>query len=279
MLQNLFHWLGFIKTTQLTAWINRSGKKTGSEYTKNAGEELLVNRFQTNTKGISRNIAKNITVIILGDEPPKGMKHLGPKPLLIHENRTIFDIQMEAINNTLPECQIVLVAGFQALKLIKCKPSNVRIVENYFASNSDKGEQRNSLESIRLGINNCTTNEAVIIGGDSVISGDSLKITARENSLVCNPALSKFNPGVISQDGILTSISYDFPDKYAGILSLKKIGVELTREYVNKAAHKNFLIYQLIQHLIKHGEPISVEKRQDVFRIERHTIETTFYQD
>lgn len=238
-----------------------------------------MNRFQTNTKGISRNIAKNITVIILGDEPPKGMKHLGPKPLLIHENRTIFDIQMEAINNTLPECQIVLVAGFQALKLIKCKPSNVRIVENYFASNSDKGEQRNSLESIRLGINNCTTNEAVIIGGDSVISGDSLKITARENSLVCNPALSKFNPGVISQDGILTSISYDFPDKYAGILSLKKIGVELTREYVNKAAHKNFLIYQLIQHLIKHGEPISVEKRQDVFRIERHTIETTFYQD
>jgi NDP-sugar pyrophosphorylase family protein len=81
-----------------------------------------------------------ITVIILCDTPGYRMKSYGPLPLITINNQKLIDLQIQAIQKTFSNFEIIICVGFDAEKIckyIRQKYSNlnIRVVENQLLFN------------------------------------------------------------------------------------------------------------------------------------------------
>lgn len=180
------------------------------------------NRFTSTTRETGAGLTENnpLTVIIPVAGMGYRMKSYGPKCLLkANQQQTILQKTIKNIESEYPFSDIIVVAGFEADKIINALPHKIRVVEN------QNYEDTNIVESIRLGINASKHENALIIYGDLIFNVYSIRKVTREGTCVVVDSKSRFKEeevGVTIAQGHATVFAYGLEDKWCQIAFFQK---------------------------------------------------------
>jgi len=183
-------------------------------------------RFTTTAKkqAAGTTIQTPLTVIIPAAGMGHRMKSYGPKCLLPANNEeTIIEKIIKNIQKTFNFCEIIVVVGFEADKVIKKLSSKIRIIENQFY------ETTNTTESIRLAIHNSIYDNVLIIHGDLVFNINSIKGITENGSCAIIDSRKRFKNeevGVTIIDGCVANFAYGLENKWAQIAYLENKDLE-----------------------------------------------------
>lgn len=205
---------------------------------------------------------ESISVVILADEPAKGMKQFGPKSLLSYNKDIILRHQLAVIKDVLPTAEIVIGVGFEAQKIINLKTTDFRIVENVNWENST------TIETIRLCLNNITRERVLFIAGDCVFNNPELLEMIKSTCIVTNNNATANNIGVIKQDGFVTNFSYGLDEKWLQIFNLGNAEFSHFRKYINNKVNCHNLFHHAIEHIMARGFNVNVINN-GTYKIER----------
>ena len=202
----------------------------------------------------------DITVIILAANIGYGMKSYGPKSLLnINDKETILEYQINILQTTFPSCEIILVVGFQADRIIKKCPPGIRIIENQLY------ETTNEVEQIRLALNSTLTDNVIIIKDDIVFNQETLKTITKNKSCIIYDSgnqMDNNNVGVTVVNGYATIFSYDIETKWCHILYLAKKEMEVLKSICNKRNKERLYLFEILNVLLKRISRIKAIKPQ-----------------
>lgn len=218
------------------------------------------NRFSTPIRAADR--VEHLSVIILSDEPAKGMKQFGPKSLLSINNDSVLNHQLSIIHGTIPDAEIVIGIGFEAHKIINLKNNSFRIIENV------NFETTTCIETIRLCLNNITRDRVLFVSGDCIFNSKDLLEIIKSTCIVTNTNATANNIGVIKQDGIVTNFSYGLDEKWLQILNLGPAELPDFKKYVNNSKNNKNLFHHAIEHIMSKGFQINVVSNGS-YKIER----------
>lgn len=207
-----------------------------------------------------------ISVIIMADEPAKGMRQSGPKSLLSYQKDNILNQQISVLLEAIPEAEIIVAVGFEANKIISLKTKTFKIVENI------DFETTNSIETLRLCINNISNEKVLIIGGDVIPTvSDVLSIIkqSKQNVILFNNVWSNNNIGLIQNNNILTNFSYGLENKWSNIWYITGNQLIEIRKFVNNSKNKKSLLHHGIEYLLSRNYIIQTIFSNNTIKIER----------
>lgn len=175
-------------------------------------------RFLTTIKkgGAGKDKDRKLSIILLNAAPGYCMKSYGPKCLLkINDNVSVIEAQIEILKRCYPNSEIISTIGFEAEKVVKRGVKNVRYVENQLF------ESTHTVEEIKLALNNCETDDVMIIYGDVVFNQQAVdNITKDGSTLVCvnNHNLDEDGIGVTMNNDNASILSYGINPKWSYIV-------------------------------------------------------------
>lgn len=157
---------------------------------------------------VIRNATKRLktSVILLSAGEANRMKSHGPRPLIrICNEKNLLNHQIEIINQALPNNEIILVAGYEADKVMNnCPPGIIRIQnENY--------DTTNVVRSMSLGLRAATTDRVLFIYGDLVFNLETLDNAKLEESCIF---VEPDNTNLFSADGVGCTLDKDSKVEY-----------------------------------------------------------------
>ena len=165
----------------------------------------------------------DISVVIPAAGAGRRMKSYGPKSLIKVGNSTIINSQIGTIKSHIPKCDIVLVCGFKAEKLMNETPENIIKIEN------ELYEESNVVRSIGMGLRATANSSTVmLVYGDLVFNSEAIShlIFDRSCIVIDQETMADEEVGcVIGENGNLENIMYDLPNKWGQIAVF--IGTEL----------------------------------------------------
>ena len=174
------------------------------------------NRFTTTIKKETGHKEDPLTFIIPVAGMGHRMKSYGPKCLLsANSKESILDKSIHNIHRAYPDAEIIVVVGFEADKVIRILPDNIRIVENQSYNST------NVVESLRLAINNTVSNRAVIVYGDLIFNLATISGIADNGSSVVVDSKNRFKNeevGVTVVEDHVTSFAYGLETKWSHIV-------------------------------------------------------------
>lgn len=205
-------------------------------------------RHTVPTRGPKELDDNNVTIIILGANVGYRMKSYGPQSMFKIGEKTLIEHQVEIIRKKLPRCDIILVTGYCADRVIKNRPNDVRIIENVLY------EQTNEAEQLRLAFNNMITKTAIIIGADILFDFNTFKAAAIDQSCMLVDSkgmISKSNIGVTVVGGEVTIMNYSLPTKWCHIAVLTDRELKLVKALCNDKAHVMFYFSEILNMLLE----------------------------
>jgi len=195
-----------------------------------------------------------VTVILLCDSPGYRMKSYGPLPLINIAKKKLIDLQIQAIQQTFVNNEIILCVGFDAEKICKYvrtfhNKTNIRIVENQLFNSC------NSCESARIALNNTLNDKIVICDGNLLLNSKSLSLIQSHETCV----LTETNPSENLEIGININEKHDaeyfsFGAKaiWSEILYLHNFEtVELFRKIIVSQDNKSKFLFEALNELLK----------------------------
>lgn len=225
---------------------------------------------------ISRNIAPvhpagtkysdiNVSVLILAGAIGYRMKSYGPKSMLTIGEKTVLDYQVESIKRVYPKSEIVIVIGFGAEKIVKNKPNGVRLVENQLYENT--GE----LTQLRLGLNNITENNIIIINGDILFNDKAISIVSSKSSLLIDQQnkLPESEIGAVVSENMVTNLSHGLDKNWCNICFVTGKELQHLRRFVNNRDKEKLFFFEAINYLIERNGKFSAlsPDKMSVYRI------------
>jgi choline kinase len=216
------------------------------------------NRFTTFAKKIGNPLTdKNLLSVII---PAAGMGHrmksYGPKCLLHADKKyTIVERIIYNVYKVYPDSDIITVVGFDADKVIKILPRDIRIVENQFY------EDTNVVESLRLALNNAAYDNVLIIYGDLIFNPETiLDLTGSESRAIIDTKGRFKNEeiGVTIVDGKITNFAYGLNAKWAQIIYLTGQELEFFKELCFDRKRCKMYPFELLNMVINRGGSIGV---------------------
>tara|TARA_R100001163_G_scaffold15543_1_gene14046 strand:+ start:1079 stop:1792 length:714 start_codon:yes stop_codon:yes gene_type:complete len=212
------------------------------------------NRFTTQVikKDYGLNPEKPISVIIPAAGMGYRMKSYGPTCLLnANKKQTLIQKTIDNIKKVLPYSDIIIVLGFESEKVIKNLPRHVRIVEN------NSYEETNIVESLRLGINNSVTENALIIDGDLIFNINTIKgITSLGSSCVLidsKDILKSDKVGVTVVENRVTSFSFGLDKKWGKIAYLQGKEFKMFHKLCCDRKKNKMFTFELFNIMINNG--------------------------
>ena len=219
-------------------------------------------RFTTSIKKTGAGIEKNnpLSVIIPAAGMGHRMKSYGPKCLLPANNKeTILQKIVSNIKREYPYSDIVVVTGFESDKVIKSLPSSVRIVEN------KEYETTNAVESLRIGINACITDNILIVYGDLVFNVYSIRNITSQGSCAVVDSKSQFKSeeiGVTVVNDRITRFAYGLPKKWSQIAFFENKEFKMLKELCSDRRKNKLYPFELFNFMLNRGCKIkSIEPR------------------
>jgi choline kinase len=188
------------------------------------------------------------TIIIPAAGLGKRMKIYGPKSLVkINDDHTILSNQIEIINSCFRHCEIIVVGGYQYDKL-ESAAKNVR-----FVYNSDY-ETTNVLHSIAMGLKKSKTNKVLVIYGDLVFNKECIDLPfLKESAVVVSSIMKDEEVGCIYNDGILESVFYRIPTKWAQIAFFTGRELDLLNSIAKQENNMYWFGFEAINEIINKG--------------------------
>lgn len=191
----------------------------------------------------------DITVIIMAANIGYGMKSYGPKSLLhINPHETLIEYQLNLIQTSFPNADIILVVGFAADRLIKRCPAGVRIVENQLY------ETTSEVEQVRLALNCTLTDNVLIIKDDIIFNDDTLcNISKSESCIIYDSKeqIDESNIGVTVVRDYATVFSYDIPTKWCHIVYLTEKDQKLLRTICSKRDRARMYLHEALDLMLQ----------------------------
>lgn len=195
-----------------------------------------------------------VTIILLCDSPGYRMKSYGPLPLINISNKKLIDLQIQAIQQTFINSEIILCVGFDAEKICKYvrtyyNRANIRIVENQLFNSC------NSCESARIALNNTLNDKVLICDGNLLLSNKSLSLIRSDETCV----LTETNPSENLEIGININekndaeyFSFGARTIWSEILYLHNFEtIELFRKIIVSQDNKAKFLFEALNELLK----------------------------
>jgi len=205
----------------------------------------------------------NITIIILAANIGYGMKSYGPKSLLnINQHETLLEYQLNLLQTSFPNSDIIVVVGFLADRLIKRCPPGIRIVENQLF------ETTSEVEQTRLALNCTLTDKVLIIKDNIVFNEETLYCIIKEQGCLIYDSknqIDTFNIGLTVVGNYATTFAYEIENKWCHIAYLTKKEIQILRTICNKRERAKMYLHEALNLLLQrigkiHAiEPVNME--------------------
>ena len=192
-----------------------------------------------------------ISVVIPAAGMGRRMKSYGPKPLIKIGNSTIIKNQISLLHTHIPECDIILVCGFQSNTLMESTPNDIAKVEN------EKYAETNVARSIGIGLRvaqKCS--KVIIVYGDLVFNSATLKNIDTQQSaiIVTNDKMGADEVGcIIDSNNQLINLMYDLPIKWGQISLFVNKELELLKTLCWDEKNYKRFGFEIINEIIQQG--------------------------
>lgn len=212
--------------------------------------KTAITRFITPVKNIKKNINPNgLSIIIIGGGVVKRMKSYGPQSLLEIDKTTILDRILENINLHFPkDSEVILTIGFEADKVIKKTPRQIRIIENQLY------EELGELEEARLAINNCIYDNVLIMTSDLIFNRHTLDNIRKKGSAVIVDSKNQIPEseiGVTVAKDKATIFAYEVDPKWANIAYLTGKEFDLFKNVCSNRNNGKWFLFEGLNAVIK----------------------------
>ncbi|MAF25663.1 hypothetical protein CL634_08855 [bacterium] len=211
-------------------------------------------RFVTTTKKSlvpGHNEDRPLTVIIPIAGIGHRMKSYGPKCLLpVNDKETIIQKSINTVRNVYPQAEIIVVVGFEADKVIKLIPDDVRIIENQIYENT------NVVESLRLALNCCTNKDIIIIYGDLIYNSQTIEDVTANGSCIVIDSQGKFRSeevGVTVVDNAVTNFAYGLPTKWSHIIYMEEKESTIFKNLCRDRRRNKMYPFEILNFMISKG--------------------------
>lgn len=198
------------------------------------------------------------TIIIIASNPGYRMKSFGPKCLLKDKKGvSILEHQISTLKTFYPDCEIIIVSGFESDKICRLRPSYTRVVENQLF------ETLNDVEDIRLAFNNIMSNNATIIYGDIFFSQNVLNYLKHDSCILVDSSerMLPTDVGCTIVDNQLTIMSLSLEEnKWAKIVSLSGKEFKLLKQFVNDRENSKLFLFEALNFVCEKGGIIKAER-------------------
>jgi len=198
--------------------------------------------------------AHSTTVGILSAGIGNKIKSYEPRSLIKVGSDSLLSYQVNLINNLFTAPEIIVGVGVGANKIMKkgYPKDSVRLVENQNYSSTG------SFETLRLVVNNCTTDTLLIMHGDLYFNAATLDSLDYSKSFVIvdsSGMLSKKEVGVTSVRDKATILSHGLPMKWGQIAYFCGKEFQLLKNVCNKSSEdtKKFLSFEALNMVINKG--------------------------
>ncbi len=173
---------------------------------------------------------QKISIIILAAGEANRMKSQGPRPLLrITTSKNLITYQLDIIEKCIPICEIVLVCGYEADKVMDNTPDNIIKVEN------ENYHTNNVLRSIGIGLRAVTTDKVLLLYGDLLFNIDTLANIRLEESCVFIDSANLFSLDAVgctfNKDSCAEYFSYDLPNKWVQMAFLTGRELQIIKHF------------------------------------------------
>ncbi len=177
------------------------------------------------------------------------MKSYGVKSLIqLTPKINLITHQLEIIRRTFANCEIILVTGFEAERLMDQTPNDIIKIYN------ESFEETNVTWSIGLGLRAATTDNIIIIYGDLVFNDKALRITLKESALVAgNNIMSDNEIGCRCNNGMVEFLTYNTTPKWAQITYTIDFELDLLKKYCWDPNNKKLYGFEIINKIIENG--------------------------
>lgn len=211
-----------------------------------------------------------ITIILLCDNPGYRMKSYGPISLIdVTSTKKLIDLQIEAINKTFPNCEIIVCLGFdceKVCKYIKTKHrANIRIVENQMYTVT------NSCESLRLCLNNTGNDRILICDGNLLFDKSTISLIDKKTPCVIleSEPNQTLEIGVNVDKDIAYFFSFGAKYIWSEIMFLTgKEMIESFRKILSNTHNKTRFVFEAINELINMKYEIrTVQNKKSLYKI------------
>lgn len=215
-----------------------------------------------------------ISIVLLCDSPGYRMKSYGPTPLISINGKKLIDLQIEIINKTFNNNEIIVCAGFEIDRIVKYikskhRNSNIRIVENQLYNNS------NSCEALRISINNTFNDKILICDGSLLINYKCLSLIDTNSccALIEKTPSNNLEIGVnVDENNSVQHFSYGAHSIWSEIFFMNNENIiDECRKIIQSIDYKNKFIFEAINELIINKHKIkaiqnknSIEKINDI---------------
>jgi len=197
---------------------------------------------------------KNVpmTIVILSAGTGSRIKSYEPRALLKLGTRNILENQIHHLKNNFDSPEITVTVGNAANKIIKRVPSSIRVIENQLY------ETTNSFESLRLAVNNITSDNVLFLHGDLVFNQRTFEGLSYDKSFVLIDQKQQFNEkevGLTQTNKKATIFSYGLATKWCQIAYLTGREFLILKQicHKNNAEHKKMLTFEVLNKIINKG--------------------------
>lgn len=199
-----------------------------------------------------------IDIILLAAKANKKLRKCGAKPIIkISSRQTILQRQVSILKKYFNKFNLHLVVGFRQDEIIQHAHetyNRINIIEN------KEYDNLNIAHSIKLGLQQTTRNNIMIMYGDLVFSRH---IFDKTNFCISNVFIENYKNlhnrsiGCIINNGQLQNMMWNIPDKWCQIAFFSKREAEILRQLDINSRH---FTYQIINNMIENGGKFNAEK-------------------
>lgn len=207
---------------------------------------------------------EGITVVLLAGNLGIRMKTYGPQCLQKIDGDTLLDLQVKAIKEALPNSEIIITCREYVDKISKAKPDCVRLVESQI-------EDTNEVEEIRLAINNCTTDNLLIIGSDVFFDKNMLKDLDFSRSFVIYETKGVMRPdsvGMTIVNGKATIMSYALGKKWTRIAHINKSAKRSLNNFCKQPNNSKMYAHEALNYVMDKN-PVYAHEKKLIYCIDR----------
>jgi choline kinase len=212
---------------------------------------------------IKKELDDEITVIIPAAGRGRRMKSYGPKPLINIGRSTIIQRQVDMVKSIFPNAKFVVVAGFEADKVINNVPQEFIKLEN------ELYEETNVCRSVSIALNAVSAERVLILTLDFQRSCISANLDEHRGGEVgC----------VVSPDNTISNMMYDLDLKWNQIIYLQSKELDIFKSICTKRKYRKLFLFEIINKVIDRGgkikcitndnvKVIDVDNSKDLLRI------------
>lgn len=191
-----------------------------------------------------------LAVIIAAAGSRDRMKGLGVRSLIpMRGNKTLVERQVETIWSVYAGAEIIVIAGYDADRLMNNVPRGVRCVEN------ENYENTSIVRSIAIGLRATIASSVMLVCGDMLFNAKAIQGLTEKSSVVVdsNNYMRSAEVGVNRISGFSVNFSYDFPIKWGQIAFFTQKELGLLKEICFDRTSCSFCGFEALNHIIEKG--------------------------